>query len=78
MAVDLESSPADLGNNNNEDSEMLPCKPNPPSTPDCKGTQATLDSVSSQKDPPPPVKVTGKDSKLVFLTKKTLMLKPPS
>ena len=76
MAVDLESSPANLGNNNNEDSEMLPCKPNPPSTPDCKGTQAALDSGSSQKDPPPPEKVTGEDRKLCFLTRKTLMLRP--
>ena len=66
MAVDLESSPANLGNNNNEDSEMLPCKPNPPSTPDCKGTQAALDSVSSQKDPPPTRKSDREGQKINF------------
>ena len=57
MAVDFENFPADPGNDNNEDSEMLPCKPNPPSTPECKGTQAALDSASSQKDPLPTRKI---------------------
>ena len=50
MAVDFIADP---GNANNEDSEMLPCKPDPPSTPECKGTQVSLNSISSQKDPPP-------------------------
>ena len=53
MALDSENFSADPGNDNNEDSEMLPCKPDPPSTPECKGTQAALDSASSQKDPLP-------------------------
>ena len=50
MAVD---SIADPGHANNEDSEMLPCKPDPPSTPERKGTQVSLNSRSSQKDPLP-------------------------
>lgn len=50
MAVD---SIADPSNDNNEDSEMLPCKPDPPSTPECKGTHASLNSISGQKDPLP-------------------------
>ena len=57
MVVGFENFSADPGNDNNEDSEMLPCKPNPPSTPECKGTQAALDSASSQKDPLPTRKI---------------------
>ena len=57
MALDSENFSADPGNDNNEDSEMLPCKPDPPSTPECKGTQAALDSASSQKDPLPTRKI---------------------
>ena len=50
MAVDFIADPC---NANNEDSEMLPCKPDPPSTPECKGTQVSLSSISSQKNPLP-------------------------
>ena len=50
MAVDFIADPC---NANNEDSEMLPCKPDPPSTPECKGTQVSPNSISSQKNPLP-------------------------
>ena len=60
MAVDFVADP---GNDNNEDSEMLPCKPDPPSTPECKGTQVSLNSISSQKDPLPTRKL-GREEQL--------------
>ena len=50
MAVDFIADPC---NANNEDNKMLPCKPDPPSTPECKGTQVSLNSISSQKNPLP-------------------------
>ena len=36
---------------------MLPCKPDPPSTPDCKGTQASPNLTSGQKGPLPTSKL---------------------
>ena len=41
----------------NEDSDMLPCKPDPPPTPDCKGTQASPNLTSGQKGPLPTSKL---------------------
>ena len=60
MAVDFVADP---GNDNNEDSKMLPCKPDPPSTPECKGTQVSLNSISSQKNPLPTRKL-GREEQL--------------
>ena len=50
MVVDFIADPS---NGNNEDSDMLPCKPDPPSTPVCKGTQASPNFTSGQKGPLP-------------------------
>ena len=66
MAVDFIADPC---NANNEDSEMLPCKPDPPSTPECKGTQASLNTISSQKNPLPTRKLGREEQIAVSLIK---------